>query len=266
MKGRKEPLHGNTIFFITVLLATLLFPGLRQTERFLAFVPSAYGIELPVKIEFSAKKARSSPEQPSAALAQKNKKFNHSESDVENRRESSRESSIVNSATCGHIWKNQLTKVQGKIRKVVYRMQPLTRRSGLHIDLETGTQEYVVIHVFPKTLIAKCPSAFHFTLGDTVTVSGSAFFTGSGGMQQNICAATIIRKKDVLHIRDPLTGRLERHGCCQEICKKNCSGLPLMCNRMCMGNCQNMWLKAVFQEIPFCPSCDTEYAKTTFDF
>lgn len=255
MKGRKEPLHGNTIFFITVLLATLLFPGLRQTESFLAFVLSAYGIELPVKIELSAKKARSSPEQPSVALAQQ-------ESHRENRKENRR----ANSATCGRPWDNQLAKVQGKIRNVAYRMQPFTRRSGLHIDLETGTQEYVVIHVFPKTLIAKCPSAFHFTVGDTVTVSGSAFFTGSGGMQQNICAATIIRKKDVLRIRDPMTGRLERHGCCQEICKKNCSGLPLMCNRICMGNCQNMWLKAVFQEIPFCPSCDTEYAKTTFDF
>lgn len=259
MKGIKVPsnsLYRNTIFFITVLLATLLFPGLRklrQPERFLALVPSAYGIEFPVK-----KAPSSLTKQSSVAPVKKIKKSNHLES------------SIANSATCGRIWNNQLAKVQGKIRDVAYRIQPLTGRSGLHIDVETGpnqtdSNQYVVIHVFPETLIAKCPSAFHFTVGDTVTVSGSEFFTG-GGMQQNICAATIIRKKDVLSVRDPVTGRLERQLCCQEICRKNCSGLPPMCDRMCMGNCQNMWLKAVFQGTPFCPSCDKEYAKTTFDF
>ena len=248
---KKETLHRNKIFFITVLLSTLLFPGLRQTESFLELVPSAYGIEFPVK------KVRSSlKKQSPVASVKKTKKSNH----LKNRGESR----IVNSATCGRIWNNQLAKVQGRICDVAYRIQPLTGRSGLHIDVETDSNQYVVIHVFPKTLIAKCPSAFHFTVGDTVTVSGSEFLTG-GGMQQNICAATIIRKKDVLRIRDPMTGRLERQFCCQEICKKNCTGLPPLCNRMCMGNCQNMWLKAVFQELPFCPSCDKEYAKTIFD-
>ncbi|MCW5212179.1 hypothetical protein VU04_04625 [Desulfobulbus sp. TB] len=260
MKGIKvsnDSLHRNKIFFITLLLATLLFPGLRQLrqpERFLELVPLVYGREV------SAITTQSSIKKKKLVELAEQTKNSH---DLERR--------IVNSATCGRIWNNQLAKVQGKIRNVAYRIQPLTGRSGLHIDVETGpdqteSNQYVVIHVFPETLIAKCPSAFHFTVGDTVTVSGSEFFTGRGGMQQNICAATIIRKKDVLSVRDPVTGRLERQLCCQEICKKNCSGLPPMCDRMCMGNCQNMWLKAVFQGTPFCPSCDKEYAKTIFDF
>jgi len=126
--------------------------------------------------------------------------------------------------------------------------------------VQTGQRTYTVIHVYPEMLIARCPAVFQFTVGDTVTVAGSEFFTGRGGIQQNICAAIITRKNKVLGVRDLVTGELERQLCCQTICEKNCTGLPPLCDWMCMENCRNMTLKAAFQGLPFCPSCDKEYA------
>lgn len=172
------------------------------------------------------------------------------------------QSNMTNRSTCGRPWKRPLVKIQGRIRNVEYRLQPFTGRSGLHLDIETGRQPdtvITVIHVYPERLTAKCPSVFYFHTGDTVTVTGSEFFTGRGGVQQNICAATITQKEKVLGVRDPQTGSLERQLCCQAICEQNCAGLPFMCDRMCMGNCGNRRLKAVFQNLPFCPSCDKEY-------
>ncbi|MCI5139737.1 MAG: hypothetical protein D3922_15310, partial [Candidatus Electrothrix sp. AR1] len=120
------------------------------------------------------------------------------------------------------------------------------------------------IHVYPERLTAKCPSVFYFRVGDTVTVTGSEFFTGKGGTQQNICAAIITQEEKVLGVRDPVTGNLKRQLCCQEICEKNCAGLPPMCDRMCMGNCGNKRLKAVFQNLPFSPSGEKKYTTATF--
>lgn len=176
------------------------------------------------------------------------------------------QSNMTNSSTCGRPWKHPLTKIQGRIRNVEYRIQPFTGRSGLHLDIETGRQPdtvVTVIHVYPERLTAQCPSVFYFRVGDTVTVTGSAFFTGRGGMQQNICAATITQGKEVLGVRDPQTGSLERQLCCQEICEKNCIGLPPLCDRMCMGNCGNRRLKAVFQNLPFRSSHEKEYTTAT---
>jgi hypothetical protein len=176
------------------------------------------------------------------------------------------QSKTINSSTCGRPWKHPLAKIQGRIRNVEYRIQPFTGRSGLHLDIETGQQPdtvITVIHVYPERLTAKCPSVFYFRVGDTVTVTGSAFFTGRGGMQQNICAATITEGKEVLGVRDPQTGSLKRQLCCQEICEQNCAGLPPMCDRMCMGNCGNRRLKAVFQNLPFRSSHDKEYTTAT---
>jgi hypothetical protein len=176
------------------------------------------------------------------------------------------ETRIANSATCGRPWEKQLRQVQGKIRDVEYRAQPITGRKGLHIDVETGVGKYTTVHVYPETLIGKCPSVFQFTVGDTVTVSGSEFFTGPGRVQQNICAAVIRQPGRTLGVRDPVTGTLDRQLCCQAICEKNCTGLPPMCDRMCMGNCKNQWIKAALQGTRFCPSCDNEYAATPSTF
>lgn len=173
------------------------------------------------------------------------------------------ENRLVNSATCGRSWKKPLAQIHGKIRNVEYRTPPFTGRRGLHLDVEQDNNIQVVVHVYPEMLIARCPAVFQFTVGETVTVEGSEFFTGRGGIQQNICAAKIARKKNVLAIRDPVTGQLERQLCCQAICETNCTGLPPLCDLMCMGNCQKRTLKAVFQGLPFCPSCDKEYATGT---
>ena len=245
----------NKIFFITALFVFAFFPSwenapIKKTKKIIQLVPSAYGVQFPV-------------EEPSPPLEEQ-------EPVTEIEPTSSEENRIANSATCGRPWQKQLAQVQGRIREVEYRTQPTTGRKGLHIDVEinaeTDAKKYTVIHVYPETLTAKCPSVFQFTVGDEVTVKGSEFFTGRGGVQQNICAAIITQKEKTLGVRDPVTGTLERQLCCQAICEKNCTGLPPMCDRMCMGNCKNEWMKTALQGIPFCPSCEKDYATTTFDF
>ena len=174
------------------------------------------------------------------------------------------QSGTINSSTCGQPWKRPLAEIQGRIQNVEYRVQPFTGRTGLHIDVATGPQTYTVIHIYPEQLIAQCPSVFHFRMGDTVNVTGSEFFTGKGGMQQNICAARIRQGKEVLGIRNPDTGTLEMQLCCQEICEKNCIGFPPLCGQICAMNCERRVMKAVFQKLPFCPSCDKEYRTATY--
>ncbi|MCI5121427.1 MAG: hypothetical protein D3908_09620 [Candidatus Electrothrix sp. AUS4] len=177
------------------------------------------------------------------------------------------QSGVMNSSTCGRPWKLPLTTIQGKIHNVEYREQPFTKRSGLHLDVETGPQTYTVIHVYPERLTALCPSVFHFRVGDTLTVTGSEFFTGQGGMQQNICAATITQGKageNVLGMRDPQTGALERQLCCQQICEKNCIGLPPVCGQICAMNCEKRLMKTVLQTLPFNPSQDKQYRTATY--
>ncbi|MCI5143813.1 MAG: hypothetical protein D3909_19235 [Candidatus Electrothrix sp. ATG1] len=177
-----------------------------------------------------------------------------------------RKSRVVNNSTCGRPWKQPLTEIQGRVRNVEYRVQPFTGRRGLHIDVATGSQQDTVIHVYPQRLTAKCPSVFHFTVGESITVTGSEFFTGRGGSEQNICAAVLTQGKKKLAVRDSVSGDLERHLCCSEICEKNCAGLPPMCDMMCMGNCRNRKMMTVFRDLPFCPSCDEKYTTTTFDY
>ncbi len=226
----------NKIVCLTAFFALTFFPSWencpqKKIGKAFQLVPSLYGGQFPVK------------ETPP----------------------SFKESRIANSATCGRPWKKQLTQVQGRIRTIEYRPQPVTGRKGLHIDVETGMNKYAVVHVYPEKMTARCPSVFQFNVGDRVTVSGSEFFTGRG-VQQNICAAIITQKEKTLGVRDPVTGTLERQLCCQSICEKNCTGLPPMCDRMCMGNCKNEWMKTALQGTPFCPSCENDYAKTSFDF
>ncbi|MCI5210438.1 MAG: hypothetical protein D3910_16990, partial [Candidatus Electrothrix sp. ATG2] len=86
------------------------------------------------------------------------------------------------------------------------------------------------------------------------------------GSEQNICAAVLTQGKKKLAVRDSVSGDLERHLCCSEICEKNCAGLPPMCDMMCMGNCRNRKMMTVFRDLPFCPSCDEKYTTTTFDY
>ncbi|XOF33886.1 MAG: hypothetical protein ACL93V_00885 [Candidatus Electrothrix sp. YB6] len=158
------------------------------------------------------------------------------------------QSRTLNNATCGRRWKLPLAEIHGKIKKVEYRIQPGTERKGLHIDVETAPRQYTVVHVYPERLTAQCPTMFHFSPGDVVTVVGSAFFAGIGGSQRNICAATVTQRSDRLELRDTVTGALEQQVCCREICRKQCTGLPFVCSRMCMGNCQNM-ITAVSQPV-----------------
>ncbi len=251
----RTTLRTNKIFFITVLFALAFFPSWenapdKQTGRIIQLVPSAYGVQFSMK-------------EPSPPLEEQDLVTDTAPA-------SSEENRIANSATCGRPWQKKLTQVQGRIRTIEYRAQPTTGRKGLHIDVETNAEtnakKHTVIHVYPETLTAKCPSVFQFTVGDKVTVKGSEFFTGRGGVQQNICAAIITQEEKTLGVRNPVTGNLERQLCCQVICEKNCTGLPSMCDRMCMGNCKNEWMKTALQGAPFCPSCEKDYATTTFDF
>jgi hypothetical protein len=256
----------NKIVFILVFLLTTSFfpyqesfPG-KGTRRAVRFISAAYGAEFPRKLSSSAERYRPTINF-SAKIIKQNVKKNVMQATSLMQR-----SRIMNSSTCGRPWKSPLTEIQGRIRNVEYRIQPFTGRRGLHLDIETGRQTYTVIHVYPERLTAKCPSVFYFREGDRVTVTGSEFFTSIGGSQQNICAATITQGEKMLGVRDPQTGAIERQLCCQEICEKNCAGLPPMCDRMCMGNCRNRRLKAVFQNLPYQhPSWDKDYATTTFE-
>ena len=266
----------KVIFVLAFLLVTVVVPcrkfpsGIKNIGEYISAV---YGAELPGTTDRSSSfsgysvakesvpSGRSDPSaggfqgiiDPSAVIHEQMKKeFTRQMSLMQ-------QSKMINSSTCGRPWNYPLTEIQGRIRNVEYRVQPFTGRRGLHLDIETGRQAYTVIHVYPERLTAQCPSAFYFHTGEMVTVAGSEFFTGRGGMQQNICAATISRGKKVLGVRDPQTGRLERQLCCQAICEKNCIGLPPLCDRMCMMNCGKQKLKAVFRNRPFCPSCDKDY-------
>jgi hypothetical protein len=257
----------NKIVFILVfLLATGFFPG-KGTGRAGEFISAAYGAEFPGQSSSSA--GRYQPTTNFSAGMKQNLKQNVKKNIKKNVMQATslmQRSRITNSLTCGRPWKSPLTEIQGLIRNVEYRVQPFTGRRGLHLDIETGRQTDTVIHVYPERLTAKCPSVFYFSVGDTVTITGSEFFTGKGGSQQNICAATITQGEKMLGVRDPRTGALERQLCCREICEKNCTGLPPMCDRMCMGNCQNRRLKAAFQNLPFRhPSWDKDYATATLD-
>ncbi len=285
LSGRKiKPFKNNTIVFIlSFLLAAVFFPHWdpspeKSIGRAVQFIPAVYGAELgeklpverslwsfPLRYWITDKTISPRKSKPSPEGYQHNKNTSSAAIKQKIVRETSlmQQSSMSKISTCGRPWKSPLTEIQGRIRNVEYRAQPLTGRRGLHLDIETGWQVETVIHVYPERLTANCPSVFYFRVGDTVTVTGSEFFTGRGG-QQNICAATITQEEKVLDLRDPVTGDLERQLCCQEICEKNCTGLPPMCDRMCMGNCQNKRLKAVFQNLPFIPSGDKKYTTATF--
>ncbi|CAK8723887.1 hypothetical protein KKHLCK_13380 [Candidatus Electrothrix laxa] len=273
-----KPFKSNNIVFTLIfLLATGFFPC-RE------FVPAVYGAEtggkLPVKrsewsfpLRYSitdetiqprkSKKTKKSLEVHSP----RKKTFSDAiKQKIMRANSPMQQSRMVNSWTCGRPWKSRLTQIHGRIRNVEYRVQPMTGRRGLHLDIETGGQIDTIIHVYPERLTVKCPSVFYFTVGDMVNVIGSEFFTGKGGVQQNICAAKITQEDKVLGVRDPLTGDLERQLCCQEICEKNCVGFPLMCDQMCMGSCRNRRMQAIFQNLPYQhPSWDKDYATTTFD-
>jgi hypothetical protein len=270
-----EPFKSNKVVFILVfLLATGLFP-------YREFVPAVYGAELgrklplnrsewsfPLRYPITEKIIQSGRLKPSVREYRHKKNISSAviKQKIVQVPSLMQQSRMMNSSTCGRPWKNSLTRIHGRIRNVEYRVQPLTGRRGLHLDIETGRQRDTIIHVYPERLTAKCPSVFYFKVGDTVNVTGSEFLTGRGGMQQNICAAKITQAEKVLGVRDPVTGDLERQLCCQEICEKNCSGLPPMCDWMCMGNCKNKRLQAVFRNIPFSPVSDEEYATSPFDF
>ena len=268
-----KSLKRNKIVFILVfLLATGFFPYQesfpgKSTGRSVIFTSATYGAEFNRQSNPSA--GRYQPTINFSARMKQNLKQNVKQNVVQATSPMQRSrmmSGSINNSTCGRPWKNPLTKIQGRIRNVEYRIQPFTGRRGLHLDIETGWQTDTVIHVYPERLTAKCPSVFYFRVGDPVTITGSEFFTGKGGSQQNICAATITQGEKMLGVRDPRTGALERQLCCREICEKNCTGLPPMCDRMCMGNCQNRQLKAVFQNLPFRhPSWDKDYATATLD-
>ena len=272
--------NNKVVFVFIFLLATGFFPG-KGTGRAVEFVPAVYGAELPLdrsKWSFplrysitdrtiSPGKSKPSPEgyqhkknTSSVAIKQK---IVQPASLMQERRKQRR--MLMNSPTCGRPWKSPLTQIHGRIRNVEYRVQPVTGRRGLHLDIETDRQIETIIHVYPERLTAKCPSVFYFMVGDEVTVTGSEFFTGRGGKQQNICAAKITQEDKVLGVRDPVTGDLERQLCCEEICEKNCAGLPFMCDRVCIGNCGEKRLQAVFQNIPFRSSNDEEYASKPLD-
>ncbi len=126
----------------------------------------------------------------------------------------------------------------GKIRKAEYRSPPGTGLRGLHLDVETGDKQSVVIHVFPEQLTKQCSELFDFKQGETVTVSGSEFFTDRAKGQKNLCAAEITRNSETLKLRNPVTGDLEKDACCQKICSRQCTGKPPMCRKMCMTRCR----------------------------
>lgn len=243
----------NKAVFVILLFASELFfrwashPG-QSTGRVMLFAPAVYGAESPAEQHRSAKVISTAVHQ---LMAQQMSRIQQSGS--------------MNSSTCGRPWKRPLAEIQGRIRRIEYRVQPFTGRRGLHIDVETGPQTYTVVHVYPERLTVRCPSVFHFIEGETVKVTGSEFFTGPGGMRQNICAAVIAQGKEVLSIRDVRNGEFERQLCCRKICEKNCIGLPPLCGRMCMMNCGNRRLKAFFKNLPSCPSCDNNQAKVTLD-
>lgn len=263
--------HNKVVFILVFLLATGFFPYQesvpgKDREKAAGFISAAYGAEFPGQSSSSA--GRYQPTTNFAARIKQNIKQNVKQNIVQ-ATSLMQQSRTMNRSTCGRPWKIPLSEIHGRIRNVEYRVQPLTGRSGLHLDIETGRQPdtvITVIHVYPERLTAKCPSVFYFRVGEMVTVTGSEFFTGMGGRQQNICAATITQKEKVLGVRNPVTGSLERQLCCQEICEQNCAGLPPMCDRMCMGNCRGRRLKAVFQNLPFHhPSRDKDYSTATLD-
>ncbi|MCI5222806.1 MAG: META domain-containing protein [Candidatus Electrothrix sp. AR4] len=140
--------------------------------------------------------------------------------------------------SCGKSWKTPLTKLKGKIKKIEYRSPPWIKEKGLLLDVETSPGTYFVIHVFPEKLIRQCPEQFGFELGEEVIVTGSEFRTGKGGGQRNICAATITQGSKVLSLRDPATSALDRRGCGQAFCRKQCAGKgkPKRCMDRCMDN------------------------------
>ncbi|MCI5124568.1 MAG: hypothetical protein D3925_08860 [Candidatus Electrothrix sp. AR5] len=254
-----KPFKSNKVVFILVFLLTTGFFPYQESffgkgpRRVVEFIPATYGAEFPKKSSSSAGNYQPTINFPATIKQNVKRKVAQTTSLMQ-------QSRIINSSTCGRPWKTPPTEIHGRIRNVEYRVQPLTGRRGLHLDIETGREIETIIHVYPERLTAKCPSVFYFRVGDKVTVTGSEFFTGRGGRQQNICAAKITQEKKVLGVRDPVSGALERQLCCQEICEKNCAGLPPMCDRMCMGNCGNKRLRAIFKNIPFRPSNDEEYA------
>ncbi|XOF32917.1 MAG: type II secretion system secretin GspD [Candidatus Electrothrix sp. YB6] len=141
--------------------------------------------------------------------------------------------------SCGNPWKTPLMEIRGKVKKVEYRKPPWSSQKGLHLDVEIAGKQNIVVHVFPeqpKQLTKQCQDLFTFKQGEIVTVSGSAFFTKAGS-QPNICAAAVTRNAGVLNLRTPTTGRLEKGTCCQEICRKRCTGRGAVCRRRCMDRC-----------------------------
>jgi hypothetical protein len=149
---------------------------------------------------------------------------------------------VVRPATresCGRPWITPLLEAQGEIKKVEYRRQPGTGLRGLHLDVETTDEQYIVIHVFPEQLTKQCSDLFKFTTGEVVSVSGSEFLT-KAKTQKNICATEIIRDSGILKLRNLTTGDLEQDECCEIMCKKNCAGKPLMCRKICMNRCTNI--------------------------
>ncbi|XCN72523.1 MAG: hypothetical protein Q3M24_19875 [Candidatus Electrothrix aestuarii] len=142
--------------------------------------------------------------------------------------------------SCGRPWITPLLDVQGKIKKVEYRTQPGTGLRGLHLDVQTAAEEYIVVHVFPELLTQQCADLFRFKEGERISASGSEFLT-KAGMQKNICADEIVRNSgSKLRLRDSMTGNLEQDECCERICKQRCSGKPMMCAKICMQNCTNI--------------------------
>jgi len=254
--GKESHIRANILCTAVLLgLGFFPFPGNRRTpqhQRAMEFVAAAYGIEIQAAEPAPHPEQQLSTEQVAP------------EQDFPERTEPLflQENRTMSSTTCGHSWKAPLVEISGKIENIAYRVQPVTGRKGLHLDVETSPLNYVVIHVYPEMLIAQCPSAFHFTVGETVMITGSQFFTGTGEKQQNICAATITRGEEVFDIRDPETGDLDRQLCCREICTRNCVGMPPVCRRMCMQNCGSKRMQAVFQPLSFCPACDQVYTAT----
>lgn len=219
------PFRTHKVVIVLFLIAAGFFPCWEsQPEkgagRAFECIPAVYGAERPEQLKSSAKQYRGVINPSSATIRRQMKETLSQKTSL------MQQTRMVNSSTCGRPWKHPLVNIQGKVRNVAYRVQPLTGRRGLHIDVETDQQTDTVIHIYPERLTAKCPSVFYFRVGDRVTVTGSEFFTGRGGIQQNVCAATITQGEKVLGVRDPQTGSLERQLCCQEICEKNCTGLP----------------------------------------
>lgn len=257
--GKKpESAKHNKVIVILSLIAGVFFihgesPSEQKQSRRSLSAPAVYAAEIPQRA-----KAPGQVDGPSS---------NKIDQIIQETAIRVQQSKMMNSSTCGRPWKLPLTKIHGKIHNVEYKEQPFTKRRGLHLDVETGPQTYTVIHIYPERLTSLCPSVFHFRVGETLTVTGSEFFTGLKGMQQNICASTITKGEDeeeVLSIRDPQTGDLEQQLCCQQICENNCIGLPPMCGQICAMNCERRVMKAVFQNLPFNPSQDKQYRTATY--